>query len=56
MKVITAVKQIQKESEFLGKDFAWVLEDMKKNLHVYPQKTREAFLVIENETNKGETK
>ena len=52
MKIATAFKQIQKESEFLGLTFREVVEDVQKyGRMVYSERTVEAYrTILENST------
>jgi len=52
MKITTAFKQIQKESEFLGLTFREVIEDVQKyGRMVYSERTVEAYrTILENST------
>jgi hypothetical protein len=52
MKIATAFKQIQKESEFLGLTFREVIEDVQKyGRMVYSERTVEAYrTILENST------
>jgi len=52
MKMATAFKQIQKESEFLGLTFREVIEDVQKyGRMVYSERTVEAYrTILENST------
>jgi hypothetical protein len=47
MKMQTAIKQIQKECDFMGLGFVEVLEDIQKHgKMLYCEKTMEAFVVF----------
>jgi hypothetical protein len=46
MQIATAIKQIQKESEFLGMGFLETMQFIQKNPLAQPQKTMEAYRVI----------
>lgn len=48
MKLETAIKQIEKESEFLGMDYYRVLKEIKRIPLAFPKKTVEAMKAIEN--------
>lgn len=50
MKITTAIRQLEKEQEFLGIGFLEVLQDIQKHGRmVYSDKTMEAFGVFMNE-------
>jgi len=47
MQITTAVKQIQKEADFMGMGLLEVLQDIQKHgKMLYCEKTMEAFVVI----------
>jgi hypothetical protein len=47
MQITTAIKQIQKEADFLGMGLLEVLQDIQKNGRmVYSERTMEAFVVF----------
>jgi hypothetical protein len=47
MKMQTAIKQIQKEADFLGMPLLETLQDIQKNGRmVYSERTMEAFVVF----------
>jgi len=46
MQIATAIKQIQKESEFLGMGFLETMQFIQKTPLAHPQKTMEAYRVI----------
>ena len=47
MKIETAIKQIQKEADFMGMGLLEVLQDIQKNgKMLYCEKTMEAFVVF----------
>ena len=47
MQIATAVKQIQKEADFLGMPLLETLQDIQKNGRmVYSERTMEAFVVF----------
>ena len=46
MKIETAIKVIQKESEFLGMGFLETMQFIQKNPLAQPMKTMEAYRVI----------
>ena len=46
MKLITAYKVIDKECEFLGRDFPAVMDMIYKNPGVFPQRVQEAYHII----------
>jgi hypothetical protein len=49
MKVTTAFKQLQKECEFLGVNFATLLADLEKAPLSFPNRTIEAYKVYRME-------
>jgi len=47
MQITTAIKQIQKEADFLGMPLLETLQDIQKNGRmVYSERTMEAFVVF----------
>jgi hypothetical protein len=49
MQIATAIKQIQKESEFLGMNFLETMRFIQKNPLAQPQQTMEAYrAIVEN--------
>jgi hypothetical protein len=46
MQIATAIKQLQKEAEFLGMGFLETLQFIQKNPLAQPQKTMEAYRVF----------
>ena len=47
MQITTAIKQIQKEADFLGMGLLETLQDIQKNGRmVYSERTMEAFVVF----------
>jgi hypothetical protein len=46
MQIATAIKQLQKEAEFLGMGFLETLQFIQKNPLAQPQKTMEAYQVF----------
>ena len=46
MQIATAIKQLQKEADFLGMGFLETLQFIKKNPLAQPQKTMEAYRVF----------
>jgi hypothetical protein len=46
MQTATAIKVIQKESEFLGMGFLETMQFIQKNPLAQPQKTMEAYRVV----------
>ena len=47
MQIATAVKQLQKEAEFLGMPLLETLQDIKRHGHmIYSERTMQAFVVF----------
>lgn len=49
MKVTTAIKQLQKQCEFLGLSFSELLNDLEKYPLAFPNRTIEAYKVYRME-------
>jgi len=49
MKYDTAVKVIEKEAEFLGRSFEWVMIECDEQPGIFPQSTLNAYEVIREE-------
>lgn len=52
MQIATAIKVIQKESEFLGMGFLETMQFIQKNPLAQPMKTMEAYRVIMGQGSK----
>jgi len=49
MKIVTAIRQLQKECEFLGLTFAELISDLEKAPLSFPNRTIEAYKVYRME-------